>query len=872
MNFLPIDDALPELLARLREASAVVLRAPTGAGKTTRVPPALLPHLPAGKLLLLEPRRVAARAAARRMADEDGTRLGDRFGYHVRFDKQAGRHTRCVAVTPGILLRNLLDDPFLEDVACVVFDEFHERGIDADLALGMVRLLRTTVRPDLKLVVMSATLDVGAVSAYLGDCPVVTSEGRTFPVEIRYRPRRTDTQLTAAVADAVREAVATDAGDVLAFLPGLREIRETAGLLNSLENQGVAVLPLHGDLPPEQQDAALRKFDRRKVVLATNVAETSVTVDGVTVVVDSGVARQMEFDAAVGMDRLRLSPISKASADQRAGRAGRTQPGACVRLWDELGHRARPDHTDPEIRRVDVCGALLQLLAFGESDVRGFPWFDPPKAEAVAQGLRLLELLGAVRAGSVSDGDYQTPSLTLPARNEVTLTPLGRRMADLPVHPRLARMLIAGAELGIADRAALAAALISERDPFLRDPSFRTDPPPTESDVLDRVEALEEFDRTGRTRFAVGELHRGGAKGVLQVASRLNPTPLGERGKGEGESGQRKNPPHPQPLSPRGVGSELLFALFTAYPDRLAKRRTPADRRAKMVGGRGVKLAPQSGVNEPDLFVCVDVDAGTGAEAFVRQASGVRREWLPSAQLKTGIEVLFDESAGKIVARKQTRFADLVIDDTAGHFANETEAARVLAEAATARWDRVRPPDDTAPGAFLLRVRCLREWLPDADLPDVTEAGLQEMLPDVCRGLRSLEAIRNGHWLDQIRGRFSYKQLQFVDAEAPERLEVPTGSEIKLEYAVGKPPVLAVRIQELFGLTETPRIARGTVKVLLHLLSPNYRPQQVTDDLASFWANGYPLVRKELRARYPKHSWPDDPATAAAVRGPKKRG
>ncbi len=867
---LPIDDVLPELLARLREANAVVLRAPTGAGKTTRVPPAVLDQLPAGKLLLLEPRRVAARAAARRMADEDGTRLGDRFGYHVRFDKQAGRHTRCIAVTPGILLRHLLDDPFLEDVACVVFDEFHERGLDADLALGMVRLLRSTVRPDLKLVVMSATLDVQAVGAYLGDCPVVTSEGRTFPVEIRYRPRRTDTPVTAAAADAVREAVADTPGDVLVFLPGLREIRDTAGLLDSLEKQGVAVLPLHGDLPPEQQDAALRKLDRRKIVLATNVAETSVTVEGVTVVIDSGLARQMEFDASVGMDRLRLAPISKASADQRAGRAGRTQPGACVRLWDEFGHRSRPDHTEPEIRRVDVCGALLQLLAFGEADVRNFPWFDPPKADAVGQALALLELLGAVRAGSVSDGLPEEPSLTLPA-----LTDLGRRMADLPVHPRLARMLIAGAELGIADRAALAAALLSERDPFLRDGTI-PDRPPTWSDVLDRVEALEEFDRTGRTRFAVGELHRGGAHGVLQVAGRLVASTSRDREGMVGRAGgvsplfRHNRQGAYTPRSPDG--DALLFAVFTAYPDRLAKRRTPADRRAKMVGGRGVKLAPQSGVGEPDLFVCVDVDAGTGAEAFVRQASGVRRDWLPADKLTTGIEVLFDEQAEKIVARKQTRFADLVIDDTAGHFADEEAAARVLASAAAARWDRVRPPDDTAAGAFLLRVRCLREWLPDADLPDVTDAGLREMLPDVCRGLRSLDAVRNGPWLDQIRGRFRYQQLQFVDAEAPERIGVPTGSAIEVEYAVGRAPVLAVRIQELFGLTETPRVARGTVKVLLHLLSPSHRPQQVTDDLASFWANGYPLVRKELRARYPKHSWPDDPLTAEAIRGPRKRG
>src|SRR5438477_4164402 len=382
---LPIDAALPDLLAALRAAGAAVLRAPTGAGKTTRVPPALVESGLAGDglVLVLEPRRVAARAAARRMAAEHGSALGETFGYQVRFDRKAGPRTRVLVVTPGVLLRVLHDEPYLDGVAAVVFDEFHERGLESDLALGMVRLVRENVRPDLAAVVMSATIDPGPVSAYLGGCPVIASEGRTFPVDVRYRARRAETPLPEAVAAAVRELLDETDGDVLVFLPGLREIRQAAEELAPLAADGIEVIPLHGDLPPEQQDRALQKLDRRKVVLATNVAETSVTVEGVTAVVDSGLARQMEFEPSVGMDRLRLVPISRASADQRAGRAGRTQPGVCVRLWDEPAHRSRPEQTEPEIRHVDLAGAVLQLLALGETDVSRFPWLDPPRPETV---------------------------------------------------------------------------------------------------------------------------------------------------------------------------------------------------------------------------------------------------------------------------------------------------------------------------------------------------------------------------------------------------------------------------------------------------------------------------------------------------------
>ncbi|OWK44407.1 ATP-dependent helicase HrpB [Fimbriiglobus ruber] len=838
---LPIDDVIPDLLNALKQSGAVVLRAPTGAGKTTRVPPAIVESglAGAGQVLLLEPRRVAARAAARRMAVEHGSALGDVYGYHVRFDRKAGPRTRAVAVTPGILLRMLHDDPFLERISAVVFDEFHERGLEADLALGMVRLVRQTVRPDLQVVVMSATIDADPVAAYLGDCRVVTSEGRTFPVDIRYRPRRPEAPWPVATAAAVRTVLDETDGDALVFLPGLREIRQTTAELEGFaRDQNIALLPLHGDLPPEQQDRALQKLDRRKIVLATNVAETSVTVDGVTVVVDTGLARVMEFDAGVGMDRLRLVPIARASADQRAGRAGRTRPGVCVRLWDEPGHRSRPEQTEPEIRRVDLAGAVLQLLALGETAVEAFPWLEPPRPEAVAQALGLLRRLDAL------DGN--------------TLTDTGRTLARLPVHPRVGRLLVEGQRLGIPDRAALAGAILSERDSFERgvDAGPPRAPAPTVSDVLDRVEALEAFDSSGRLDGPLGRLHRGGAWSVLQARDQLRRLVRDETTTGT--------------VSCSNPDNDLLRAILAAFPDRLARRRGPNDRRAKMVGGRGVRLGPSSGVVESDLFVCVDVDAG-GVESLVRLASSVEREWLPAEKLVVANEILFDGQAGKLVARKQTRYEDLVIDDTAGHIGDETRAAQVLAAAAAARLDQVLPPADSDAGRFRVRVRCLRGWMPALELPAFDDTDLGELLEPFCRGRRSLADLRNGPWLDALRRMLSYQKLQAVDREAPDSIEVPSGSHITMQYEEGRPPILAARIQELFGLTETPRVAGGRVKVLLHLLAPNYRPQQVTDDLASFWKNGYPLVRKELRARYPRHSWPDDPFTAEAIRGPRRR-
>jgi ATP-dependent helicase HrpB len=843
---LPIDPVLPEVVAALRQQANVVLRAPTGAGKTTRVPPALLDAGLAedGRIIMLEPRRLAARAAARRMADERGGRLGDQVGYHVRFDRQRGPQTRVLVVTPGILIRLLHDDPFLESTYVVIFDEFHERGLESDLALGMVRLVQQTVRPELRIVVMSATLAVESVSAYLGSCPIIASEGRSFPVEIVHEARPERQPWPLAVARAVERTLERTPGDLLVFLPGLQEIRQTARHLEFLAaERELALLPLHGELPAEQQDAALLPQKRRKVVLATNVAETSVTVEGVTGVVDSGLARLLVFDPRVGLDRLQLTPISRASADQRAGRAGRTQPGICVRLWSASSHRARSEQTEPEIRRVDLAGAVLQLLYLGEKDVLRFPWLEPPKEATVAQAFALLRRLGAIDEGGVTD--------------------LGRAMARLPVHPRLARLLLSGQRLGDATRVALAAALLAERDPFARSLDEPSAVPrhATASDVLDRIEALEEFERSGRTSTPRGTLHRAAAHFVLRARDQLLRSLSSMRHR------HSATPPLRQPPSADEI---VLRSLLAASPDRVARRREAGSRRGVMVGGRGVRLAPSSGVLDAEYFLCIDVDAGH-KETLVRQASAIERDWLPAEQVTTSVEVAFDGQTERVSAKRRVRFVDLLIEETDAPLPDSEETARVLAAAAAEHLERVIPPEDSPAGVYRLRVRCLREWMPELQLPALDDAEMREPLTWLCHRCRSFAELRKADWLQAFQGRLNHTQGQVVEREAPERLQVPSGSRIALRYELGRPPILAVRIQELFGWTQTPRIAGGRVPVLLHLLAPNYRPQQVTDDLASFWTNTYPQVRKDLRARYPKHAWPEDPWTATAESRPRRK-
>jgi ATP-dependent helicase HrpB len=866
---LPIDAVLPQLLDVLSRESNAVLSAPTGSGKTTRVPPAILDAGLAGTraIVMLEPRRVAARAAARRIAFERGSTVGGEIGYAVRFDQKMGRETRIRVVTDGILLRTLHDDPYLEQVSVVVFDEFHERGLNVDLALGMVRRVQQTVRPDLKIAVMSATLAAGPIAAFLGDCPVVAAEGKLFPVEMShlgdkrsaagisleygrslhsaggaFNPLFRDDGLQTVVR-AVNEALTHTTGDLLVFLPGVGEIRRVGQELEAIaQRNDLALMPLYGDLPAEQQDLVLSPCDRRKVVLATNVAETSITIEGVTAVIDTGLARVLRFDEHVGLDRLELEKISKASAEQRSGRAGRTRPGVALRLWTRDEHRALPDHDEPEIRRVDLPGPVLQLYAWGEADVAGFPWFEPPRDLSLARAQALLKRLGAIDGSGVTN--------------------LGQMMNRLPVHPRVARLLIEGHRLGISERAALAGALLSERSPFARkfgatQPGRRQAAHRSESDVVDRVLALEEFARGVRP---VQEFNTGAARFVVQAKDQL--VDLLEETCGFS---------NPNAESPPPVDADLALqrCLLAAFPDRVARRRERSERRGVMVGGRGVRLADESAVSEAELFLCVDVDAG-GTEALVRQASTIEREWLDPKLISVRDEVTFDPRSQRVVAARQTCWDDLVLDEVPlGHVPDEKIAA-ALAAAAAEDLDRVLPKNDDLTG-WLERVRSLREWMPELTLPAVDDHELKGLLPALCHGCRSFDDLRKAPWLQWIKSLFTPAQLQAVEREAPERLTVPSGNRVTIQYKAGKRPVLAVRIQELFGLAETPKIAGGRVPLLMHLLAPNMRPQQVTDDLRSFWNKTYQQVRKDLRARYPKHAWPEDPWNAPPQRRPGKK-
>ncbi len=826
---LPVDAVLPALVDAVQTHPAAVLRAPAGAGKTTRVPPALLDSGmgKAGNILVLQPRRFAARATARRMAVERGEAVGATIGYQVRFERKIGPGTRVRVMTEGVLLRKLLDDPFLEDVAVIVFDEFHERSLEADLALGMVRRVQETVRPELKIVVMSATLAAEPIAAYLGGCPVIECEGRMYPVAIEYVTATDRASLAELAARGVRQMLEMTEGDILTFLPGVGEIRQAATLLeDTAACHGLAVMPLFGDLPPEQQDAVLAPIDRRKIVLATNVAETSVTIEGVTGVVDTGAARVLRYDPAVGLDRLELRPISRASAQQRAGRAGRTQPGVCLRMWPRAADMGRPEFEEPEIRRLDLAGAALKLQSWDEPDVSRFPWFEAPRPEAVERASHFLRLIGAIDENGATD--------------------LGRRLARLPVHPRLGRLLIEGARRGVIPRAALAAALLSERDPWVREEGgFRQEAAhASQSDLLDRVVVLEEYEQ--RDSRAAAMLHRGGAKAVLRARDQL----LRET-KAMDESHTNNHP----------TDEDFLRSVLAAFPDRIALRREPHAPRGLMVGGRGVRLATGSAVKDAELFVCVDVQ-DAGSEAVVRIASAVERDWLPRAFLKTQIAVTFDEAQERLLARRRLLWQDLVLEESPTALPLDATTAEALAQHAAARWERAFPTDDAETMNFVQRVRCLRQWAPDLNLPSLDDAQLRELLPTLCQGRRSLAEVRAAPWLTTLQALFTWEQLQTIEREAPPRLRLPKGRQASLEYQEGKPPILAARVQELFGVRETPRIARGRVPVLLHLLAPNYRVQQVTDDLASFWRNTYPQVRKDLRGRYPKHAWPEDPLGA----------
>jgi len=843
---LPIDQALPALLAALAGPGVAVLQAPPGAGKTTRVPVALLeqPWLAGQRVIVLEPRRLAARMAARRMAEERGEPVGATVGYRVRLESKVGPETRVEVVTDGLFLRRLQEDPGLEGVGAILFDEFHERRLDADLLLALCLEVRESLRPDLRLVAMSATLEGEPVAALLGGAPIITSEGRCFPVDTRYCPLPPGQRLEPATAAAVRRALAEHEGDLLVFLPGGREIRRTAGLLGEEElGSGVTVVALYGDLPLEQQDAAVRPSPpgRRKVVLATAIAETSLTIEGVTVVIDGGLMRLPRFDPRSGMTRLETMRVSRASAEQRRGRAGRVRPGVCWRLWPEAEQRALAPFTPPEITAADLAPLALELAAWGVTDPATLAWLEPPPAPALAQARELLVGLGAL--------DSKTGAITAH----------GRALTTLGTHPRLAHLMLRGRALGLGGLACTLAALLGERDLIKARPGFR------DADLRLRLEALA---RTGDSGGHAWSVDRGVARQVAEVA-RQWARQLGLRG---------------DPTRDVAHGSEAGLLVALAYPDRIARRRHAgvpggaSGGQYRLANGRGAVLDASEPLANEEWLALAELD-GAPREARIFLAAPLSRADLETAfadQLQWHDVCAWDERERLVLARRQRRLGALVLEDGPLPQPAPERVAAALIEGIRRHgltllpW---RPEHET----FRARVAFLRRLEgAGSDWPDLSDAallaGLEQWLAPHLAGLSRASHLERLDLGAILRGLLPWPLARRLDEAAPTHLSVPTGSRIPVDYQAGDEPVLAVRLQELFGLAETPTVGEGRVPLLLHLLSPAHRAVQVTRDLAGFWASSYFAVRADLRGRYPKHHWPEDPLAAEPTRYAKRRG
>ena len=821
----PLAVALRAALAGHRDA---VLQAAPGAGKSTLVPLALLaePWMRQRRLLLLEPRRVAARAVAQRMAWLLQEPVGATVGYRMRLDTRVSRATRIEVITEGVLARMLQEDPELPGVGCVIFDEFHERSLQADTGLALCIDARTQLAASFRLLVMSATLEGARVAALLGDAPIVAVPGRQFPVDINYAGRGlpllpgSGESPERLVAQTVRRALAETAGDLLVFLPGAGEIRRVQGLLGDLAAPGLQMLALYGDLAAQEQDAALAGHQPglRRIVLATNIAETSVTIPGVTVVVDSGLVRRSRFDPATGMSRLELMRITRASAEQRAGRAGRTQPGVCYRLWSEGAHASLAAHTTPEIAEADLAPLALELAQWGAADVQALKWLDAPAAPLLQQARELLQRLSALDAKG-------------------SITAMGRRMAALPVHPRLAHMLLAAGA-----QAAELAALLSDRD-LLRGAGAARD-----ADLRSRLDMLR-GERGG------GDADRGALERVRRSAAQL----------------RRLAPASGDDATP---GS--LLAL--AFPDRVAQRRGASGGRYLLSNGRGAAFAGQAGLAAQEYLVAVQLD-DHDREARIDLAAPITRAEIEArfaAQIVDEEQVSWDPRTAAVLARRLRRFEALVLDDhPLPQIPAQLAASAMLGgirqlgiEALP--WDR----DTRNLQARLEFVRHL-ELAPLPDWPASDAAALagdlEHWLAPWLEGITRREHLARLPLREALLARLDAAQRRALDELAPRELAVPSGSRIRIDYVDDNAPCIEVRLQEVFGLAATPRIGGNRVPVTLKLLSPAQRPVQITRDLAGFWRSSYVEVRKEMRGRYPRHNWPENPAEALPHRGVRRR-
>ncbi|WHZ15027.1 MAG: ATP-dependent helicase HrpB [Nitrospira sp.] len=831
MDRLPIEEALPSLREVLAAGRSALLTAQPGAGKTTRVPLALLqePWLVGQKLVLLEPRRLAARAAATYMAASLREPVGRTVGYRIRHDTKVGPDTRIEVVTEGILTRLLQQDPSLAGYGLVIFDEFHERSLQADLGLAFARESQRLFRPDLRLLVMSATLDCAAVTRILHDAETISCEGRLYPVTTHYLDRPIEGRLEQAVVRSIRQVLARDTGSLLVFLPGMAEIRRTERHLREVAlGSDILIAPLHGDLPQDEQEQAILPAPpgRRKIVLATSIAETSLTIEGVRVVIDAGLMRVPRFDPRSGLTRLDTIRVTQDAADQRRGRAGRLEPGTCYRLWTAAEQQAILPRRPPEILEADLAPLALDLAEWGVIDERELSWLDPPPTGSLAQARDLLRQLGAL--------DEQG-----------TLTAHGRRLAHVTVHPRLAHMIVTAVSLGWGSSACDLAALLSERDILQGGPGWRN------ADLRLRVEALQGT----REQLAGATVNRAACDRVRRAS----------------EQWRRQL----QLASSSRDGNEHLGILLAfAYPDRIAQRITGSDGRYRLANGRGASFQTVQGLSQDEYLVVAQLD-GSGDWARILLAAPVSIEALQQycAERIQSVDLLeWDERSETVRARRQRRLGQLVLDDRALHDPDQEQVAAALifgirrAGPACLPWTK-ELQQWRARIAFLHRI--------DPAWPDLSDeallADLERWLRPFLTGLTSLAQVRRLDLLPPLASLLNRQQRQGLDRLAPTHLVVPSGSRVRVDYEQGEVPVLAVRLQELFGCRETPLIAGGKVPVMVHLLSPAGRPVQVTKDLASFWRSAYQEVKKELRGRYPRHHWPDDPLTAQPTNRTKRR-
>lgn len=825
---LPIDEALPRLISTLREGNVAVLVAPPGAGKTTRVPLVLAQEpWAAGKILVLEPRRLAARAAAERMASTLGEEVGETVGYRVRFSSQVSRRTRIEVLTEGVFTRMVLDDPALSGVVAVLFDEFHERSLDADLGLALARDVQQGLREDLKLLVMSATIDGARIARHLGNAPVIESAGQSFPVETRYVGRDPRVPIERAVADAVMRALRSEQGSVLAFLPGAGEIRRTETLLReAVADPAVDIVPLHGalDWSAQYQAIAPARAGRRKVVLATSIAETSLTIEGVRIVIDSGLARVPRYEPDVGLTRLETVRVSRAAADQRRGRAGRTEPGVCIRLWDEPQTASLQPFATPEILAADLSGFVLDLAQWGVSDPKKLVFLDPPAEPALAEARALLAALGAIDA----DG---------------RITEEGRRLNRLPLAPRLARMVLDAAAEGEGALAAEIAAILTERGLGGDD-----------VDLRHRLDALRR-DRSRRAEDA----RRMAARWVgLAEDKELHEPRPGIYPAGRGDSTNT--------LSPGAV-------LALAYPERIAKNRG-AGGAFLLANGRGASLDPALPLaREP--FLAVAELAGSAAQARILLAAPISLAEIErrfAARIDSRDEISFDPQSASLRGRRLKRLGALVLAEQPLRVTPNEDTPRLLAEG-IARLGLDRLPWTKSLRQWRDRVMFMRRIEGD-EWPDLSDATLAATAGDWLASMlmfkTTLDRITADELNNALHALVPWKQQQRLDTEAPTHFAAPSGSAVPIDYAAPDGPKLSIRVQELFGLDRHPCVGGGKIPLVIELLSPANRPVQVTRDLPGFWRGSYAAVKAEMKGRYPKHSWPDDPLTAPATRRAKR--